>query len=159
MEVDKYFYPNPLESFRGASRSPWFGCACCPSNVVRFVRSIPGDAYAQDETGLYINLFMAGSVTVKMNGQTVQMKQQTQYPWDGTVKITVEPDNNGQEFVLKVRIPGWARNEPVASDLYRYLQRHDAKVILKINSEPLTYETDKGYAVIKRNWNKGGMIE
>ncbi|MBN2180921.1 MAG: glycoside hydrolase family 127 protein [Sedimentisphaerales bacterium] len=159
MKGDKFFYPNPLESFHGTSRSPWFGCACCPSNVVRFVPSIPGYAYAQEGDSLYINLFIAGSADVKMKNQTVRIVQQTNYPWEGMVKISISPEENGAEFTLKIRIPAWARNEPVASDLYRYMKQNDEKVVLQVNGKPAVFETDKGYAAIRRYWKKGDVLE
>lgn len=159
MEGDKFFYPNPLESHSGSSRSPWFACACCPSNVVRFVPSIPGYAYARRGNNLYINLFIGGSVTVEMNGTPVIIKQETRYPWDGEIKITVEPEKPRREFTIHLRIPGWARNQPVPSDLYGYMKPSKDKVSLRVNGRPLPLDMDKGFARITRRWMKGDAIE
>lgn len=159
MEGDKFFYPNPLESHSGASRSPWFGCACCPSNVVRFIPSIPGYAYAQPDNGLYICLFVGGSATVELDGRILRIKQETRYPWGGNVKITVEPEKPNQELTINVRIPGWARNQPVPSDLYRSIRRSDEKVTLAVNGRLIPLDMHKGFARIKRKWNAGDLIE
>jgi DUF1680 family protein len=119
MQGDRFFYPNPLESTGGHERSPWFGCACCPSNVARFIPSVPGYAYACKGDDLYVNLFMGGEAFIRTASNKVTLKQQTEYPWQGDVKITVEPEKSGA-FAVHVRIPGWARHEPVPSDLYKF---------------------------------------
>ena len=155
---DEFFYPNPLASDGKYQRSPWFGCACCPSNIVRFMPSLPGYAYAQQGDVLYVNLFIGGSATVKMADNTVRLEQETRYPWDGAVEITVEPKRSG-EFTICVRIPGWARNEPVPSDLYRFLNESSEKVTLEVNGESVDLNIDKGFARISRRWEKGDVIE
>jgi len=155
---DKFFYPNPLASDGDYQRSPWFGCACCPTNIVRFMPSLPGYAYAQQGNVLYVNLFIGGSATIKMADNTVRLVQETRYPWDGDVKITVEPKRSGK-FTICVRIPGWARNEPVPSDLYRFLDENPKKAKLKVNGEFVELNIDKGFASISRRWEKGDTIE
>jgi len=155
---DKFFYPNPLASDGDYQRSPWFGCACCPTNIVRFMPSLPGYAYAQQGNVLYVNLFIGGSATIKMDNNTVRLVQETRYPWDGDVKITVEPKRSG-ELTICVRVPGWARNEPVPSDLYRFLNESSEKVTLKVNGEFVELNIDKGFASISRRWEKGDTIE
>jgi len=155
---DKFFYPNPLASDGNYQRSPWFGCACCPTNIVRFIPSLPGYVYAHREDTLYVNLFAAGSATIKMNNKTVQIKQQTRYPWDGAVKMTVNPEHSA-EFAIYVRIPGWAKNQPVPSDLYRYLNKSDKKVALKVNGKSIALDMEKGFARVSRTWKKGDVIE
>lgn len=158
LEGDRFFYPNPLEEHRGRQRSPWFDCACCPSNVVRFVPSIPGYAYAHRGQTLYVNLFIGGSAVVEMGGNSLRLRQQTRYPWEGTVKITVEPERPA-EFAVCVRIPGWARNEPVPSDLYRFLDKSDAGVQLRLNGSPVELPVKQGFAELRRIWRKGDTIE
>src|SRR5204862_8125985 len=113
-----FFYPNPLESAGQHQRSPWFGVACCPGNITRFIASVPGYVYAQQGDKLYVNLFVASTAEIAMdNGRKLKLTQDTRYPWDGAVKMTVTPDQPGK-LAINVRIPGWARNEPVPSDLY-----------------------------------------
>jgi DUF1680 family protein len=155
---DKFFYPNPLASDGNYERSPWFGCACCPTNIVRFVPSLPGYAYAQQGNVLYVNLFIGGSATIEMANNTVRLEQQTRYPWDGDVEITVKPKRSG-EFTICVRIPGWAQNEPVPSDLYRFLNESPEKVTLKVNGESVDLDINKGFASISRRWERGDIIE
>jgi len=158
LKGDSFFYPNPLESRGQHKRSPWFPCACCPGNVTRFMASVPRYAYAQAGDKLYVNLFVGGSATVRMEKNTVQIKQQTRYPWDGQVKMTVEPKRSA-EFTICVRIPGWARNEPIPSDLYRYADGNDEQVSLKVNGRVLALKLEKGFARIRRKWMKGDVIE
>jgi len=105
-----------------------------------------------------VNLFIGGSATIKMGADTVRLKQDTRYPWEADVKITVEPERS-QEFAIYIRIPGWARNKPVPSDLYCYLNKNAEKVTLKVNNRPFGLEMDKGFACIRRTWKKGDAIE
>ncbi len=154
-----FFYPNPLESAGQHERSPWFGTACCPSNITRFVASMPGYVYAQRAREIYVNLFVASTAEVKLdNGRTVKIEQETHYPWDGVVKMTITPDQAGP-FRMKVRIPGWARNQPVPSDLYRYAGASSPPVTLRVNGRPVQITLDKGYAIIDRVWRPGSTIE
>jgi DUF1680 family protein len=158
LEGDRFFYPNPLAADRrGCERQAWFGCACCPTNVVRFVPSVPGYAYAHTADAVYVNLFIGGSATVPLGASAVVLRQETNYPWDGEVRITVEPETTA-EFVINVRIPGWARNGPVPSDLYAFLGRSDAAVTLRVNSEPVALEVEKGFASLRRRWQRGDVI-
>ncbi|KKK54753.1 hypothetical protein LCGC14_3081530, partial [marine sediment metagenome] len=161
---EKFFYVNPLESdgrwkFNGGlnERFRWTGCACCPVNVVRYLPIIPGLTYATSDDQIYVNLFIAGTVKVDLKGTTVQLRQQTRYPWDGQVKIAVDPEKPST-FALKVRIPGWARNQPVPSDLYRYEDDEKPAVKLAINGKTTAIELDKGYAVVRRQWSKGDVV-
>jgi len=161
---DRFFYPNPLSSdgkyrFNQGStqRAPWFGVACCPGNMTRFLPSFPGYVYAFQGDTLYVNLFVAGRGEVDMLERKVIVKQQTRYPWDGQVKITLEPQTEG-EFTVAVRIPGWVRNKPVPSDLYRYQGGAPASPTLKVNAKAVTIELNNGFAPIHRQWHKGDTI-
>jgi hypothetical protein len=158
MRGDRFFYPNPLESTDGHERSPWFGCACCPSNVARFIPSVPGYAYACKGDDLYVNLFLGGEASIQTASNKITLKQQTEYPWQGDVTITVEPEKSGT-FVIHVRIPGWARNEPVPSDLYTFVDSVSDEPSLKVNGKRVTLSLDKGFARIERQWQKGDTIE
>ncbi len=165
IEGDRFFYPNPLSSdgyerFNqgSAERSAWFGCSCCPVNVVRFVPSIAGMIYAQRDDVFYVNLYVAGHGTLNLNGQPVQLTQQTQYPWDGQVTITVESDAPA-EFELRLRIPGWARGRPVPGDLYRYLPRDTERVSVTVNGQDAALSLKDGYAVLQRIWTPDDTIK
>jgi len=157
MEGDRFFYPNPLQSMGRHQRSPWFGCACCPSNVARFIPSVPGYAYAQKGDNLYVNLFISSRATIETPANKVTLTQKTGYPWQDGIHIAVEPEKQ-QQFTLFVRIPGWARNEPVPSDLYKFQKRSDQKPTLKINEKAVKIKLEKGFAAINRTWRKGDTV-
>jgi hypothetical protein len=154
-----FFYPNPLESNGQHARSPWFGVACCPGNITRFMASVPGYVYAERGDALWVNLFMESTAEIKMdNGRTVKMAQETRYPWDGAVKMTVTPDR-AAALTIHVRIPGWARNQPVAGDLYSYADSTGGAPSLKLNGKTVPIQLDKGYAALTRAWKSGDTIE
>lgn len=154
-----FFYPNPLESAGQHERSPWFGVACCPGNITRFLASVPGYLYAVQGDTLYVNLFAQGTADVELgDGRKVKVTQQTRYPWDGAVRLTVNPAR-AEAFAIKVRIPGWARNEPVPSDLYRFADAPGEPVTLAVNGTPVTVATDKGYVTLSRTWAPGDRID
>jgi DUF1680 family protein len=156
---DHFFYPNPLESEGQHTRSEWFGCACCPSNVCRFMPSIPGYVYAHKDNQVFVNLFVESETTIQLPNNKVQLSQSSDYPWVGNITIDIQPEKSGKFDVL-VRIPGWALNRPVPSDLYTYMNSTDKKVELKINGNPVNYEIgENGYAALSRNWKKGDKIE
>jgi len=158
MKGDRFFYPNPLESTEGHARSPWFGCACCPSNIARFIPSVPGLAYAHKDDDLYVNLFIGGQATIETETNTVKLIQQTKYPWDGKTTIRVEPQASGT-FAVCVRVPGWARNEAVPSDLYTFDQPVRQAATLKINGKRVSPTIERGFARLERQWEKGDTIE
>jgi hypothetical protein len=159
LDGESFFYPNPLESAGQHARSPWFGVACCPGNITRFVASVPGYVYAQRGDALWVNLYMASNAEVKLdNGRTVDISQETRYPWDGIVKMTVNPDQ-AAALTVNVRIPGWAREDPVPSDLYRYADKASAPAVLKVNSKLVPMKVEKGYVRIHRDWKRGDVIE
>jgi DUF1680 family protein len=159
LDGKSFFYPNPLESNGQHQRSPWFGLACCPGNITRFMASVPGYVYAQQGDRLYVNLFVGADAEIKLdNGRTVKLTQETRYPWDGAVKMTVSPDKAGP-FTINVRIPGWARNEAAPSDLYHFADKTGEAVALKVNGKPVPLKLDKGYAGLTRSWKNGDVIE
>jgi len=155
---DKFFYPNPLESDGSHERKPWFSCSCCPTNVVRFLPSLPGYVYAHTKNDLFINLYIGNEANINMNFGKINLSQSTNYPWDGNVKINIEPETKSK-FTVSLRIPGWAQNKPVPSDLYYYMNESDQKPIIKINNEETEYTISNGFAKINRQWEKGDIIE
>ncbi|MGF7073704.1 glycoside hydrolase family 127 protein [Mucilaginibacter sp. 3215] len=154
---NRFFYPNPLASMFQHQRSAWISCACCISNMTRFLPSLPGYVYAKNKNDLYINLFMSNSSNIKLTEGNVNIVQQTDYPWKGRVDITVNPDKAG-EFTLRVRIPGWAKQQPVPGDLYTFMDKKSFPLTLMINGQAKSFETEKGYAVLKRTWKKGDKV-
>jgi len=159
LDGKSFFYPNPLESAGQHQRSAWFGVACCPGNMTRFLASVPGYVYAKQGDTLYVNLFVASTAEVEMGGgRKVKLVQETRYPWDGAVRITVSPDRAGPTKV-QVRVPGWARGEAVPSDLYRFADASDQKVTLRVNGQAVPLVLEKGYARLERRWAAGDVIE
>lgn len=158
LEGDRFFYPNPLESVGQHSRSAWFGCACCPSNVCRFIPSIPGYVYAQKDEKLYVNLFMQSESELTIQKNPVHITQKTDYPWNGDVTMEITP-KKAKAFTLMIRVPGWAKNHPVPSDLYRYVNPKTEPVKLTINGVETPYAIGAdGYIALNRKWNKGDKV-
>lgn len=120
--------------------------------------SVPGYIYAQTDDKLYVNLFIQSATEVNIAGTTVALRQETDYPWNGEVKLEVSPEAE-QEFTVCIRVPGWAQDKPVPSDLYRYENADQLPVDLKVNGEPVDYTQENGYAILTRKWNKGDVIE
>ena len=163
LEGNTFFYPNPLESHGDRQRSEWFHCSCCPSNIVRFIPSIPGYIYATRDDGLYVNLYIGSKSEIALGDRTIALTQKTNYPWDGKVAIGVEP-GEAVEMALRLRIPGWVRNAPVPSDLYRYepiVYGDDQKSewTLRVNGEEVEFEMENGYAVVRREWAPDDRID
>jgi DUF1680 family protein len=157
---DGFFYQNPLESRAGAERSEWIGLACCPTNLSRFTPQVSGLVYAHAGHQLFVNLFAAGESTVAMeNGRVVKITQETNYPWDGKIRLTIAPQKPS-DFDLCVRIPGWALGKPVPGDLYRFADPQATPVILKVNGELMKTEPSKdGYVHLMRSWKAGDLVE
>ena len=155
---DRFFYPNPLESSGQHKRQEWFGCACCPSNLCRFIPSVPGYIYTKTRDRLYVNLYMDNTARIEMENQIVEVTQQTKYPWDGKVELAISPDKPSK-FKLCLRVPGWAQNKAVPGDLYHFLNNIENEIVLKINGKEKKYSPEKGYLIISRKWKKGDIVE
>ena len=160
LDGKEFFYPNVLScDENGAERSEWFNCSCCPSNLSRFVPSIPGYVYATSDAGVYVNLYGANQAGITLgNGKRIDMSQKTSYPWEGNIELTVTPESK-QEFSIMLRIPGWVDNRPVPSDLYTYMNADEKKIVIKINGEVQNAPIEKGYAVLARKWEPGDVIQ
>jgi DUF1680 family protein len=162
---DTFFYANSLESDgkyafnQGAlTRKPWFTCSCCPTNVTRFIPSVPEYIYALDNDSLFVNLLVASTAHIHLGESSIEVTQTTNYPWDGKIEIRIDPETS-MTFVMKIRIPGWALGKPVPSDLYHYLEVKPDQYMLSVNGEPVQSELRKGYATIQRKWSPGDVIE
>ena len=152
-----FFYPNPLESDGRHQRQDWFGCACCPSNICRFIPSVPGYVYAVKDNDLYVNLYMANTMHDSVKNGDVSVSMETNYPWDGKVKIVVnEAPKKG--FNLKLRIPGWVRGEVVPSDLYEFDDDVELGYKVSLNGQEINADLDKGYFCIDRKWAPGDVV-
>ena len=152
---EKHFYCNPMESSGNHERGA--GLNCCSSNLTRFVESVGDYIYAKSNDALWVNLFVANSGNVVIKNKKVQVKQVTNYPWDGKVEITVTPEKQ-TEFDLYVRIPGWANNQAAPGDTYHFSESSSEKISLSLNGVPAKYKIVNGYAVIKKAWKKGDVV-
>jgi uncharacterized protein len=159
LSADRFFYPNPLESNGQHERSAWFGCACCPSNIARFVPAIPGYVYAVTNKALYVNLFISNDADISLGKKNVKISQKTDFPWDGKVEISVNPEST-LKFDLKIRIPGWALNEALPGGLYKFTDQNNEPVKIVVNGEPAeNFVMTDGYAVISRKWKHGDKVD
>jgi uncharacterized protein len=157
---DRFFYPNPLQSWGQHERQAWFGCACCPSNLTRFLPSVPGYVYAVKDDRLYVNLFIEGKATIDLSGRTAGISQESRYPWDGEITLRFDRAAVGP-FEVALRIPGWARGEAVPSDLYRFPGDSEtgvSRIEIRVNGRETDYRTENGYAVLMRDWQNGDEI-
>lgn len=165
MDGNSFFYTNAMEikdTFEHrdmeTARSGWFTCSCCPTNVTRLIPSIPGYVYAQKDANIFANLFIAGTTTIHVDKKQVEIEQQNNYPWDGNLIFNVSPQSP-VSFSLRVRIPGWARNHAMPSDLYTFQNESVRKVLISVNGNPITYTLENGYAVLSRKWKKGDVVQ
>ena len=153
-----FFYPNPLESRGQHQRQAWFGCACCPSNICRFIPSLPGYVYAVKDRNVYVNLFLSNTGNVSVGGKAVSLRQATEYPWNGDITVTVDKNSAGQ-FAMKVRVPGWVRGDVVPSDLYSYSDNKRLSYSVTVNGAAVGSITTDGYYTIDRKWKKGDRVQ
>jgi hypothetical protein len=154
---DQFFYDNPLESVHNHDRAPWFGCACCPGNVTRFMASVPGYLYTTDSRSVYVNLFAEGNAQIPFGQDTISISQQTRYPWDGKVTIRIDKAPSSR-FTLKIRIPGWAQNRPVPSDLYSFADQNQETFAVQLNGEDESVKLENGYVSLSKDWKAGDEI-
>jgi len=163
---DTFFYQNVLESDGQCNinkglmtRQPWFECSCCPTNVARFIPTIPGYIYARQNDTFYVNLFITSTVTFEMyDDNRITLHQVSNYPWDGQIRFTIDA-NTPMAFTVKLRIPGWSRNNPIPSELYRYLDPDDEQIKLRVNGRKKTLNIENGFAVLDRTWETGDTID
>ncbi|TWT88995.1 Non-reducing end beta-L-arabinofuranosidase [Pseudobythopirellula maris] len=162
LDGERFFYPNPLSSDGSHERSPWFDCSCCPTNVCRFVPAIPGYAYAAKDDDLYVNLFVRGEADVAIRDAEIKVEQRTNYPWDGRVEIALSGLDAPRCVALKVRVPGWARNNAMPGDLYRFADEDAPAATFAVGDaepRPVTDAIDRhGYLVVDREWADGDTL-
>ncbi|GAA3936744.1 glycoside hydrolase family 127 protein [Chitinophaga oryziterrae] len=166
LDGKSFFYSNAMEIKNSFShknlepeRSGWFDCSCCPTNLTRLIPSIPGYVYAQKDDNIYVNLFIASNATLTLQNRAVNIEQQNSYPWDGDLVFKISPEKTPAAFNLLIRIPGWAQNEAVPLDLYKFTTSSDKKPVIKVNGQPVEYEMKKGYASLTRTWKKNDRVE
>jgi len=167
MSVDggRFFYPNPLSADgkfafnadKTMTRQPWFGCACCPSNLCRFIPSVPGYIYAVKDNKVYVNLFMSNTADITIAGKDITLQQTTDYPWNGDITISVQKAKQKQ-FAMMIRIPEWVTAGPVPSDLYKYVDGKQLSYSITVNGEKVDGQLVQGYCCIDRKWKKGDQV-
>lgn len=154
---DKFFYDNPLESMGQHERQHWFGCACCPGNITRFMASVPYYIYATQGDDIYVNLYIQSKADITTEHNKVSLSQKTGYPWDGNITVTVKPESS-RKFALRFRVPGWAQESPVPSDLYSFTYKVK-KYTITVNGKAISSVLCDGYATIVRTWKAGDTVE
>lgn len=165
LDGGRFFYPNPLScdgkfkfnADQTITRQPWFGCACCPSNISRFIPSLPGYVYAVKDDKVYVNLFLSNRAALKVNKKDVVLEQQTSYPWNGDIRLTVT--KGGGQFGMNIRIPGWVRGSVLPSDLYFYADNQKPLYRVSVNGSLVQGELANGYLCVDRKWKKGDVVE
>ncbi|WP_373834490.1 glycoside hydrolase family 127 protein, partial [Bacteroides heparinolyticus] len=165
LDGGRFFYPNPLScdgkfkfnADQTITRQPWFGCACCPSNISRFIPSLPGYVYAVKDDKVYVNLFLSNRASLKVNKKDVMLEQQTSYPWNGDIRLTVT--KGGGQFGMNIRIPGWVRGSVLPSDLYFYADNQKPLYRVSVNGSQVQGELANGYLCVERKWKKGDVVE
>ena len=158
LQGNGFFYPNPLESMGQHQRQAWFGCACCPSNICRFIPSLPGYVYAVKDRNVYVNLFLSNKGNLSVAGKKVVLSQATEYPWNGDIVVTVDQNTAGQ-FAMKIRVPGWVRNQVVPSNLYQYSDNKRLGYTITVNGSVVGSMSADGYYTISRKWKKGDKVQ
>jgi DUF1680 family protein len=155
---DRFFYTNPLESEGGVERAPYFEVACCPANLARLLAHLPGFVYAERGDELFVNLFVASEAEVPLASGSLRLVQETSYPWEGRVVVALFPEE-ATELTVRLRVPGWARGEPVPGDLYRFVDEAPAPPDLKLNGEAIPLSLDSGFASVRRVFEEGDQLE
>jgi DUF1680 family protein len=161
---DRFFYPNPLEydgqaknNHGFAGRAPWFGCACCPPNVLRTLASLGDYVYATQGDKLFVNLYAQGEATANVSGNKIKLEQTTEYPWNGKIRLRVSPEHSAT-LALNLRVPGWVEGKPLPSDLYSYDDATPVKWSLRVNGKKVSAPLQQGFALVTREWKSGDEI-
>ena len=165
IQGNRFFYVNVLEAdgkkafnHGRAGRSPWFGTACCPSNMARLIPQVPGMIYSHADNDIYCALYASSSAEVPLKTGRIKLKQQTDYPFDGTIEMEIEPENDETEFTLWLRIPTWSTDRFVPGELYSYADNTSTGASLYINGKQAKTKSIDGYVPVKRKWNKGDKV-
>jgi len=164
LEGNRFFYVNPLEAdgkypfnHGTAGRAPWFGTACCPSNMARLLPQVQGMTYAHDSENLYLAMYAETSTKLKIAGTELEISQTTEYPNEGKIEVSLDPQKP-TSFKLHLRIPTWAGNQFVPGKLYHYLNKSKNNWKLSVNGKSISPKTELGFATIDRQWEKGDKV-
>ena len=157
---DRFFYGNPLASRGQHQRREWFGTACCPANIARLVASLGDYIYGSNENAVYVNLYVGSNTTVNLKNGAVRINMETNYPWEGNVKLSIDPVKKSN-FALHLRLPGWVLDQVAPGGLYTIpqLEEKNTAVKLKLNGREVSYVVRNGYMVVSQDWKKGDQLE
>ena len=157
---DRFFYGNPLASRGQHQRREWFGTACCPANIARLVASLGDYIYAKSNDAIYVNLFVGSNTTIALKNGNVDVKMETNYPWDGKVKLMIDPSKKSK-FKIYIRVPGWYKDEVAPGDLYS--TGGDDVVpdyyAFMLNGKAVKSVYENGYAIVEAEWKKGDILD
>ena len=167
LEGNKFFYVNPLASDGTVDRSYWFGTACCPTNLARLIPQISGLMYAHTDNEIFCSFYTGSKVDFALTSGKVALEQKTNYPFDESIVLTVNPEKNDKTFSIKMRIPTWVGSQFVPGKLYSYIDNNSKAWELYINNKKvgnLSFKKgevsfDKGFVSISRKWKKGDKVE
>lgn len=166
IEGNRFFYVNVLEAngkktfnHGRAGRSPWFGTACCPSNMARLIPQVPGMIYSHTEDDIFCALYASNSTELTLGNGSVKLRQQTDYPFNGKIQIEVSPDSEAMDFTLWLRIPTWCRDRFVPGELYSYSDKTSAQATASVNGQKVNAPVLDGYLPVKRSWKAGDKVE
>jgi DUF1680 family protein len=154
---DRFFYQNPLESTGRAQRSAYFDVACCPANLSRLMEQVPGLLYATRGADVFVNLYAASDARVTTSAGDVTLRQQTSYPWDGRVSLTVGVARP-RPFAIALRVPWWASGSALPGGLYRFADMIDAPIRVSVNGRTVPLAPSRGFAVLTRTWKAGDVV-
>ena len=162
---NRFFYVNPLETdgerkfnHGNAGRAEWFSTACCPSNLARLIPQVSGMIYSYAEDNIYCGLYIGSQTEVPMAGGKVTLKQQTDYPFDGKISISVSPEAEGEEFTLWLRVPTWSGEKFVPGELYDYADENNGKVVARVNGSKVRANIVNGFIPVHREWKSGDEV-
>ncbi len=160
LDGKSFFYPNPLQSYGTQVRTPWFTCACCPPNIARFIASLPSKFYSTNGSDLYVNLFAASEARIPVGKTTVRVRQETDYPWAGDVRVVLHPEIPETEFTLFIRIPGWSVGSPVPGDLYRFMKerKSEERPVVRLNGKQVELKVKDGFMALPGRWKAGDEV-
>ena len=157
---DRFFYGNPLASRGQHQRREWFGTACCPANIARMVASLGDYIYAKSDDGIYVNLFVGSNTSIQLPKTKVDIKMETNYPWEGKVKIAVTAQQKKAAFKLHIRVPGWYNNGSVPGDLYTNAGTGISSTpVVTVNGKSVPIANKDGYLTVDREWKQGDLVE
>ncbi len=154
-----FYYPNPLESDGSFERAGWFDCSCCPGNIARFMPAMKQYIWSETPDGINLNLFIGSVARLNTPSGGVEVVTDTEYPWSGVIRLTINPEHPSGRFTLGVRLPAWTGDAPMEGGLYSYVTPARGTVRISVNGKPVRPRSARGFALIERRWGRGDLVE